>query len=424
LGTSFGRGGATTFQQDLQNSDCIVIAGSNMAECHPVGFQWVMEAKARGATLIHLDPRFSRTSAVADIYLPVRAGTDIAFLGGIVNYILERGKEFREYVVAYTNGPAIVGEDFEDTEDLDGVFSGLDREKRTYDTMSWQYEGAAVQASAGERDSQYEARTAGHQAIKESARGDRHGAAGVPIKHQPQRDETMEHPRCVFQILKRHYARYTPEMVEQICGVPREQFLQVCDALTANSNRERTSAFVYAVGWTQHTVGVQYIRAAGVIQALLGNIGRPGGGVMALRGHASIQGSTDIPTLFDLLPGYISVPHAHAHEDLESFVIAESAGKGYWANLRAYLVSLLKAYYGDAATEENDFCFDYLPRVTGDHSTYSTVIAQLEGECKGYFVMGENPAVGSANARAQRLGMANLDWLVVRDLQMIESATF
>ena len=234
----------------------------------------------------------------------------------------------------------------------------------------------------------------------------------------------MTHPRCVLQVLNRHFARYTPEVVQQACGVPPDVFQQVCDHLTENSGRDRTSALVYSVGWTQHTVGVQYIRAASILQALLGNIGRPGGGILALRGHASIQGSTDIPTLFDLLPGYIPMPHAHSNEDLDAFVEAEKTQKGYWAGMRAYTVSLLKSWWGDAARADNDFCFDYLPRLTGSHGTYETVMAQLAGQCKGYFVMGENPAVGSANGRLQRLGMANLDWLVVRDFSLIESATW
>jgi formate dehydrogenase major subunit len=424
LGTSFGRGGATTFQQDLQNADCILIEGSNMAECHPVGFQWVMEAKARGATVIHVDPRFTRTSAMADLHVPLRAGSDIAFLGGIVNYVLQNEKYFRDYVVAYTNAPVILTEEFADTEDLDGVFSGLDRDERTYDFRTWQYEGMEVQAAGGERDQEYEDRTSGAP-VRAAARGEAHGSGGADVgTGNAERDETLSHPRCVFQVLKRHFARYTPEMVEQICGVPPATFQRVCELLTENSGRERTSAFVYSVGWTQHTVGVQYIRTAAILQLLLGNIGRPGGGIMALRGHASIQGSTDIPTLFNLLPGYIPMPHAHSNETLDSFVEAEGTDKGYWGNMRAYLVSLLKAWWGSAATAGNDFCFDYLPRLTGSHSTYETVMAQLAGDCKGYFLLGENPAVGSSNARMQRLGMANLDWLVVRDFSLIESATW
>lgn len=396
-----------------------------MAECHPVGFQWVMEAKARGAKVIHVDPRFTRTSALADLHVPLRAGTDIAFLGGIVNYVLEHEKYFRDYIVAYSNAPVILREDFRDTEDLAGVFSGLDARNRSYDNTSWQYEGAEIQAASGERDQEYEERTRGGSSVTEAARGEAHGSGGAVIPEgEPERDETLTHPRCVFQVLKRHYARYTPQMVEEVCGVPRDLFRRVCELVTENSGRDRTTAFAYAVGWTQHTVGVQYIRAACVLQTLLGNIGRPGGGILALRGHASIQGSTDIPTLFNLLPGYIPMPHAHQNQDLEAFVQAEAAHKGYWGNMRAYLVSLLKAYWGDAARADNDFCFDYLPRLTGSHSAYETAMAQREGTCKGYFLYGENPAVGNANSKLMRLGMANLDWLVVRDFSLIESATW
>jgi formate dehydrogenase major subunit len=395
-----------------------------MAECHPVGFQWVMEAKARGATLIHVDPRFTRTSALADIHVPLRAGSDIAFLGGLVHYVLEHERFFREYVVAYTNAPMIIREDFRDTEDLDGLFSGFDPETRTYDNSSWQYEAADVAGPAGEPDQEHAA-SSPSRSVKESAGSEAHGSGGASISaEEPRRDDTLEHPRCVLQVLKRHFARYTPEMVEQTCGVPQDLFARVCEVLTANSGRERTSAFAYAVGWTQHTAGAQYIRTAAILQTLLGNIGRPGGGILALRGHASIQGSTDIPTLFNLLPGYIAMPHAHKHDDLDSFIAADALPKGYWANMKAYTVSLLKAYFGDAATSENDFCFDHLPRLTGSHSTYETVLAQMDGTCKGYFLMGENPAVGSADAKMQRLGMANLDWLVVRDFSLIESATW
>lgn len=405
-----------------------------MAECHPVGFQWVMEAKARGATLIHVDPRYTRTSAVSDIHVPLRVGTDIAFLGGIVNYVLQNDAYFHDYVVAFTNGPTIVTEDFKDTEDLDGVFSGLDVEGRSYDTDTWQYEGVEMQAASGKRDQEYEEKnedqggdqsgSGGKSSSEHSGRGESHGSGGASVPRKVHRDETMQHPRCVFQILKRHYSRYTPEKVEQICGVPQDLFDKVCKTLVENSGRERTSAFAYAVGWTQHSVGVQYIRTAAILQLLLGNIGRPGGGILALRGHASIQGSTDIPTLYNLLPGYIPMPHAHEDEDLESFITGDAAEKGYWGDMRSYMVSLLKAWWGPYATEDNEFCFDYLPRLTGSHSTYETVMAQLDGECKGYFLVGENPAVGSANAKMQRLGMAKLDWLVVRDFSLIESATW
>jgi formate dehydrogenase major subunit len=402
LGTSFGRGGSTTFPADLQNSDCIVIQGSNMAESHPVAYQWVVEAKARGAAVIHIDPRFSRTSALADLFVPLRAGTDIAFLGGVINHVLTEGKWFEEYVRAYTNASAIVEGEFADTEDLDGIFSGFDEARGGYEPASWAYEGVRINAASGRRD----------------ANGT--GAAGAT----PRRDETLQDPRCVFKILERHYSRYTPEVVADVCGVPVETFLRVCDLITSNSGRDRTTSFVYAVGWTQHTVGVQYIRTASILQLLLGNIGRPGGGIEAMRGHASIQGSSDIPTLFDLLPGYIPMPNAYAHPDLGSFLRANSADKGYWERMEDYVVSLLKAWWGPAARVDNDFCYDYLPRITGGHSTYDTVREQLEGRCRGYFLMGQNPAVGSANARVQRKAMANLDWLVVRDFSLIESATW
>jgi formate dehydrogenase major subunit len=401
-----------------------------MAECHPVGFQWVMEAKARGATLVHVDPRYTRTSAVADMHVPLRAGTDIAFLGGIVNYVLANDKYFRDYVVNYTNAPNLVRDEFQDTEDLDGVFSGLAEEKRSYDPTSWQYRGSDVQAASGHREQQANERddeeqgSSSNSGVHKAARGESHGSGGAQVHPEPERDETLQDPRCVFQVVKRHFSRYTPEVVEQICGIPQDQFLKVCQVITENSGRDRTTAFCYAVGWTQHSVGVQYIRTAAILQLLLGNIGRPGGGILALRGHASIQGSTDIPTLFNLLPGYIPMPHASRDEDLDTFLEGAGTRKGYWGDMRAYMVSLMKAWWGGKAVPENEFCFDYLPRLTGSHSTYETVMAQLDGSCKGYFLAGENPAVGSANAKMQRMGMAHLDWLVVRDFSLIESATW
>ncbi|UJA21822.1 molybdopterin-dependent oxidoreductase [Thermoleophilia bacterium SCSIO 60948] len=410
MGTSFGRGGATTFQQDLQNSDCILIQGSNMAECHPVGFQWVMEAKERGAKIIHVDPRFTRTSAVSDLHVPIRAGTDIAFLGGIVNYVLEGGHEFTEYVRAYTNADVIIDEGFADTEDLDGLFSGWDPETGEYDQTSWRYEGESPAAAAGQRQREG---GAGH-----SAGGPLETGKGVS------RDPSLEDPRCVWQILKRHFSRYTPEMVERVTGVPAASMIEVAEALVANSGRERTSAFCYAVGWTQHSVGVQYIRTASILQLLLGNIGRPGGGILALRGHASIQGSTDVPTLFDILPGYIPMPGVESRHGLDEFVEANSADTGFWGEMKSYLVSLQKAWWGDAATAENDWAFDYLPRISGDHSHYQSLVRMREGTTKGYFVVGQNPAVGSANARLNRLAMAELDWMVVRELVDTETSSF
>jgi formate dehydrogenase major subunit len=428
LGASFGRGGATTYLQDLSNADCILIEGSNMAEAHPVGFQWVMEAKRKGATIIHVDPRFTRTSAVADIHVPLRAGSDIAFLGGLVNHVLTNELDFREYVVAYTNAANLIDEGFQDTEDLDGLFSGFDEETGQYDPLTWHYQPPEHLSEDDRRNAERLAQDqSGGSRAKEShqaAHSETHGSGGAPVSWKGRRDETLQHPQCVFQILKRHFARYTPEMVHEVCGIPPEQFARVAEAMTRNSGRERTGAICYAVGWTHHSVGSQMIRTAAILQTLLGNIGRPGGGIMALRGHASIQGSTDIPTLFNILPGYLPMPHADQHHSLDEWVGDDEGKAGFWGNIRPYAVSLLKSYWGDAATADNDFCFDYLPRLTGDHSTYTTVKAMIEDRCKGYFLVGENPAVGSANGKMQRLGMANLDWLVVRDLQMIESATF
>ena len=316
-----------------------------MAEAHPVGFQWVMEAKARGAKIIHVDPRFTRTSALADTFVPLRVGSDIAFLGGVINYVLQNELDFREYVVAYTNAASVVSEDYRDTEDLDGLFSGFDPETRTYSPESWQYAG---QEDDGE-DRQ------DHHQQRETASALQHETHGMSVNGKVRRDETLQDPNCVYQILKRHFARYTPEMVQETCGVTQDAFREVCEAWTSNSGRERTTALVYSVGWTQHSVGVQYIRAGAILQLLLGNMGRPGGGIMALRGHASIQGSTEIPTLFNILPGYLPMPTAADHPDLRSWVdsVRHPGAKGFWANAGAYGISLLKA----GARCQNPFCW-------------------------------------------------------------------
>jgi formate dehydrogenase major subunit len=282
-----------------------------MAECHPVGFQWVMEAKLRGATIIHVDPRFTRTSAVADIHASIRAGTDIAFLGGLVNHVLSNDLDFREYVVAYTNAPAIVSDEFRDTEDLDGLFSGFDADTKHYDPTSWHYANADPDRGGGETNA------GDSQETHETSQSETAGSGGPTVGAKPERDDTLQHPMCVFQILKRHFARYTPEMVHEVCGIPPDQFAKIADALVENSGRERTTAFCYAVGWTHHVTGAQMIRTASILQLLLGNIGRPGGGILALRGHASIQGSTDIPTLYNILPGYLPMPSASQRRGLD-----------------------------------------------------------------------------------------------------------
>src|SRR3954463_1284552 len=339
------------------NSDCIVIMGSNMAENHPVGFQWVMEARERGATVVHVDPRFTRTSAMSTKHIGIRAGTDIAFLGGVIRYIIDNERYFDEYVKRYTNAPTIISEEFEDTEELDGLFSGWDPEKGEYDITKWAYKGMEPHGSAGQREAGFDSGHKGEQVGK--------GGGGSHLNHgePPDEDETLQHPRCVFQILKRHYARYTPEFVAETCGCSVEEFLWYCEELCRNSGRERTGAFVYAVGWTQHTVGVQYIRSAAIVQMLLGNMGRPGGGIMALRGHASIRGSTDTPTLYNLLPGYLPMPHAKSYSDVDGYIDANCSPSGWWGHMRAYFVSLMKAYYGPNAKGENDWAFGLLPRI-------------------------------------------------------------
>jgi len=262
-----------------------------MAEAHPVGFRWVMKAKERGATIIHVDPRFSRTSALADIWIPIRAGSDIAFLGALVRHIIENELFFREYVVHYTNASCILRDDYGDPEDrADGYFSGWNEDARNYSMQSWQYKGEGLSF--------------------------------------PERDLTLQDSQCVFQKLKRHFARYTPEMVEKVCGISPALFYKVADTLVKASGPDKTAAICYAVGWTQHSKGVQIIRTASILQLLLGNIGRPGGGILALRGHASIQGSTDIPTLYDILPGYLPMPRGGEEETLQQYLDAHTPKTG------------------------------------------------------------------------------------------------
>lgn len=365
-----------------------------MAECHPVGFQWVMEAKRRGARIIHVDPRFTRTSAVAHRHISIRGGTDVVLLGALIRYVIENDKWFHDYVLAYTNASVIISEKYQDTEDLDGLFSGYDPETGKYDNESWGYERSH---SVGE---------------------------DAPSWHV-ERDETLTHPRTVFQILRRHYQRYTPEVVEQICGISPEDFHYLAESITANSTPERTTCFAYALGWTQHTLGAQFIRTCAILQLLLGNIGRPGSGIMALRGHASIQGSTDIPTLFHLLPGYLPMPTVEQQtwgQYLDQIATADQ--KGFWQRRDAYAVSLMKTYWGDAATPENNWGLDLMPRLSGAHSTYHTLQAMMRDEVEGYFVFGQNPAVASSHGRLQRLGLSHLKWLVVRDFQDMETASF
>jgi formate dehydrogenase major subunit len=434
--------------------------GSNMAECHPVAFRWPMKAKVNGAKLIHIDPRFTRTSAMCDIHAPIRAGTDIALLGGLINYVLnsERWNSdpfFREYVANYTNAATLINPSYKDTEDLDGVFSGLMQYTERpewpynaflgqYDPATWQYAGTQIgdqgrvanTAQSGEQrvpsGQQGQAR-AGQQSTPGAAGAAAAGTAkvGPPfdalvsslLRPAPRTDPTLQDPLCVLQIVKRHYARYTPEMVEQITGCPRAKLVQIADTLLANSGRDRTSAFAYAVAWTQHTVGVQIIGAAALLQLLLGNFGRPGGGIMALRGHAAIQGSTDVPTLYHSIHGYMPHPTAlKKHDTLRDYLTVETLPTSYWANMPKFVVSYFKSMYGAAATAENDFGYDWHPKILGDHSHMATMAAMEEGKVKGMLCIGQNPAT-SLNGSAQRRAMRKLDWLVVKDNWLTETAT-
>ena len=396
---------------DVANADCITVMGSNMAENHPVAFRFVVEAKARGATVIHVDPRFTRTSALADIHAPIRAGSDIAFLGGIIRYILVNDLWFRDFALAYTNIATIIEDGYVDAEDNRGIFSGFDANNASYRPDTWQYQGEVVPTALAEH---YEHTTESFE-----------GGVRKMSDHAPPSDPTLQDPDCVYQILRRHFARYTPETVERVTGCPQATFLAVCAAITRNAGRERTGAFCYAVGWTHHAFGVQIIRAASIIQGLLGNIGRPGGGMLALRGHCSIQGSTDIPTLYNMLPTYLPQPNALSpHHTLKQFLEVETVPTGWWHNLPKYMISLLKAWYGERAQHDNEFGYALIPKLTGDHSQLPMTLAMLDGVMKGQFIIGQNPVVGAVNSDLVERGLSRLEWLVVRDFAMTETAEF
>ena len=421
------------YPRSMVDSDCVMVMGSNMAECHPVAFRWPMQAKVNGAKLIHVDPRFTRTSAMADIHAPIRAGSDIAFLGGIINYVINSRRWqtepfFKTWLVSYTNAATIINEQYRDAEDNNGAFSGLMEYKGglpewpyngfvgEYDGKSWQYAGT----HAGDQG-----RSAATAQSGETPAGPPYdGLVQSLLKPPPERDETLKHARCVFSIVKRHFSRYTPEMVERVTGCPRETFLKVAKTLLDNSGPDRTCSFAYAVAWTQHTNGPQVIGCAALLQLLLGNFGRPGAGIMALRGHASIQGSTDVPTLYHSIHGYMPAPTAlKKHDSLQDYLRAETLPTGYWANTPKFVVSYLKSMYGSAATRENGFGWDWHPKILGDHSHLPMFVAMADGKVKGMLLVGQNPAT-SLNARLERAGMRRLEWLVVKDNWLHESATF
>src|SRR2546425_6772533 len=384
----------TTNLIDLQNSDVIMIT-SNMAENHPVGFQWVMKAKERGAKVIHVDPRFTRTSAVSDVHVPLRSGTNIAFFGGLMSYAIQNNLYFKDYVVSYTNAPFLIDPAFKTPTDLGGLFEGLEQTSQggtdphvaqTYNKTSWKYQ--------------------------------------LDAEGNPKRDLTLQDPNCVFQLLKRYYSRYTPEMVERVCGIPKAKFVEVAKLYCGTSGREKTGTITYALNLTQHTNGVQNIRALCMLQLLLGNIGRPGGGVTALRGHANVQGATDLELLYHELPGYMAQPLRDAHPDLNAYMEKETPKGGFWVNKPKFFVSLLKAFYGDAATKDNEFGYQWLPkRAKADAYSHQHIFVDMyNGGIKGFLALGQNPAVGGPNAKLARTAMQRLDWLVVKDIFLTETA--
>ncbi len=364
--------------------------GSNAAENHPISMKWVLKAKENGAKIISVDPRYTRTSSVADFYTALRSGTDIAFLGGMINYIIEKKKYFKEYVINYTNASYIVSEKYHFR---DGLFSGYDETKRKYDPSSWAF-------------------------VRDKT--------GVPVK-----DRALENPRCVFQLLKRHYSRYTPEKVSEITGTPVADLLTVYETYSSTGVKDKAGVVLYALGWTHHTYGSQIIRASAIIQLLLGNIGIAGGGIDALRGQPNVQGSTDVCLLFHLIPGYLKVPRS-SQQTLRSYVKANtpSTGEGqsanWWQNYGKYAVSLLKAFYGEKGAKENDFGYAWLPKADDgvSYSWLDTCDAMYQGKIKGMFIFSQNPAVSHPNTNKVVGGLSKLDWLVHSNIFDNETASF
>ncbi len=375
---------------DIRNSDCILIMGSNAAENHPISMKWVTGAMDKGAKLISVDPRFTRTSSKADIYAPLRSGTDIAFLGGMMNYILSNKKYHKEYVANYTNASFILGSKFDFK---DGLFSGFDAKKNKYDKSFWAFE----------KDG----------------------------KGIPKRDLTLKNKRCVYQLMKKHYARYTPKTVSSITGTPEKDLKLVWETYAKTGAVDKTGTIMYAMGWTQHTVGVQNIRMMAMIQLILGNMGRPGGGVNALRGESNVQGSTDHCLLFHIWPGYLKTARA-SNVSLDAYnkkwtpKTNDPISANWWQHTPKYSVSFLKAMFGEAATKENDFGYSWMPKLD-DGKAYSWLDLfdeMYKGTIKGFFAWGQNPACSGANANKTRKALAKLDWMVNVNLFDNETASF
>jgi formate dehydrogenase major subunit len=397
---------------DIKNTDMMLIMGGNPAENHPCGFKWAIEAKrTRNAKIISVDPRFTRTSSVADLFCQIRAGSDIAFLGGVINYAIENNRIAKDYVVNYTNAAFVVKSDFKLPGDTDGVFSGFDAGKHTYDRASWNYVGAGGAAGA-------------------AAPG-----ALPPLPDKVEYDLTLQNPNCVFQLLKKHYSRYTPEMVERITGIPREQFLKAAELYTSirkDGDLKKVGTIIYAVGWTQHSFGTQIIRTAAMLQLLLGNVGRAGGGVNALRGHSNIQGATDMAGLFDTLPGYLKVPTpADASFDAWMKRITPTSSKpaawdswNYYSNTPKFMVSFLKTMYGDAATKQNEWAFNYLPKVDRDYSWTHLWDNMYRGTVKGMLAFGMNGVAIGPDSNKNIDALKKAEWLVVGEIYPDETSEF
>ncbi|MFI5354817.1 MAG: formate dehydrogenase-N subunit alpha [Desulfobaccales bacterium] len=388
LGPTFGRGAMTNHWNDLANSDCLMIIGCNPAENHPISFKWITKAQEKGAKLIVVDPRFTRSAAKADIYARLRPGTDTALMGGLINYVLANDLIHRDYVVNYTNAAYVINKDFAFHE---GLFSGYQKDKRAYDVDTWDYE--------------------------------------VDKDGKPVTDPTLNHPHCVFQLMKALYARYTPEMVAATTGVSKEVFLKLAAAYCATGQVGKSGALLYAMGGTQHSTGVQIIRGYSILQLLLGNMGVAGGGINALRGENNVQGSTDMALLFHLVPGYMSCPNEAAHPTLKDYLEKETPKASFWINKPKFFVSLLKAFWGDAAKKENDFAYDYLPKVGkgfqgAGYSWIPLFEAMGAGIIKGMLVWGMNPAVSAPNLAQTYQALDKLEWLAAFDLWETDTSVF
>jgi formate dehydrogenase major subunit len=433
---------------DIKNTDMMLIMGGNPAENHPCGFKWAIEAKrVRNAKMIVVDPRFTRTAATADLFLQIRSGADIAFLGGMIRYAIENNRIAHDYLVNYTNAAFIVKEGFKLPDD--GLYSGFDAEKQTYDKATWNYEaggnltGKPIPPAPGGQGQQGGPSAPpsdaheGHGYQAASAMGAKGAGSGAPPMMPPNvaYDLSLQHPRCVFQLLKQQYSRYTPEMVERITGIKADQFLKAADLFTSirkDGDMKKAGTIIYAVGWTQHTFGTQIIRTAAMLQLLLGNVGRAGGGVNALRGHSNIQGATDMGGVFDIWPGYLKVPNP-ADVDLKTYLerTTPKASKpdqwdsfNYWSNTPKFAVSFLKALYGDAATKENDWAFHYMPKIDRNYSWTQIWDNMLSGSVKGIFAFGMNGVAIGPDSQKNIEALKKADWLVVGEIYEDETSEF